>query len=83
MHDICNLYVNYQSYDYLIERITIGDLTSEEEFARLEKLEQETGEYGLYRFESGYCRKAKDNSMVIAFGNNEQDMVDRICAKIN
>lgn len=83
MHDICNLYVSYQSYDYFVEQITIRDLTSEEEFERLDKLEEETGEYGLYRFESGYCRKAKDNSMIIAFGNNAQNTVDGICAKIN
>mgnify|MGYP003305432932 CR=1 FL=1 len=52
-------------------------IKTDEEYKRLEKLEDETGE-DWYQFESGYSKKMKDGSIIIAFGIDAKETIDKL-----
>lgn len=86
VHDICHLYVDYYHAGYggiqATECIEVAEAKTEEELEELEKIEEETGDVSYY-FEGGYCKKTKDGSIIIAFGINAKNTVNKICDTIN
>ena len=79
-HDICHLYVDFNHAGYgtqHTECIEVDDMKSDEELDKLEKLEEETGEEHCW-FESGYCKKLNDGSIIIAFGKNAKATIDKL-----
>jgi len=78
--DICHLYVDYDHVGYgtrLNECIVINDFKTDKEFDYLEKLEDETGEDCCW-FESGYSKKLKDGSIIIAFGIDAKETINKL-----
>lgn len=81
IHDICHLYIAYGHAGYGTsseECIVVDDVKTDEEVKRLEKLEEETGEW-CYYYEGGYCKKMPDKSIIIAFGTNARNTINKMC----
>lgn len=76
-HDICHLYVDYYHAGYggvqVTECIEVDDIKTAEERKNLENVDKQTGEWHCY--ESGYCKKSNDGSIIIAFGKNSKDII--------
>lgn len=83
-HDICHLYIYYYHSGYsgirIIECIEIDDIKSDEEITKLEDKEEQTGQW-CYCYEGGYCKKTKDGSIIITFGKNAKDTINKLCNK--
>lgn len=81
IHDICHLYIDYYHAGYggiqVTECIEIDNGNTIEEFQILEN-EEEKGTFCWY-YEGGYCKKLIDNSIIIAFGKNAKNTIDKIC----
>ncbi len=81
IHDICHLYIDYYHAGYgthVIECIEVDDVKTDEEIEKLEKKEEETGNW-YYYYEGGYCKKFKDGSIIIAFGTNAKNTINNLC----
>lgn len=65
-HDICHLYIRYRGGG--VECLEIDDIRPDEELERLEKAEEEGGDY--LDFVGGYCQRQDDGSIKIMFGNS-------------
>lgn len=81
IHDICHLYIDYYHAGYgevqVTECIEIDDIKTDAEIEVLEKEEEQTGEWRYY-FEGGFCKKLKDGSIIIAFGKNAKDTINKL-----
>ena len=82
IHDICHLYIDYYHAGYggiqVTECIEVDDIKSVEE---LEKLEKEKSDQWYYCYEGGYSKKFKDGSIIIAFGKNAKDTINKFSNK--
>ena len=77
-HDICHLYVSYYHAGYgtnIEECIGIDDIRPNEELDRI----YEEDDWSVPAYVGGHCSKLKDNSIVIAFGVNSEQTVNKIC----
>lgn len=72
-HDVCHLYIDYYHAGYggieFSECIDMDDINVEEE---------STNEW-YECYESGYCKKSKDGSIIIAFGKGAKNTINKIC----
>ena len=71
LHDICHLYTEYDyvgSGFYKRECLDITDLRSEEEFTKIEKLEEKEGREFAPYFLGGYVEKVDKDILLITFG---------------
>lgn len=78
-HDICHLYIDYYHSGYgtaLSECVVVNDIISDEEYAKREQQAMEE-EYTYYEYRSGYCKKLKDGSIIIAFGKNAEKTIKK------
>lgn len=81
VHDICHLYVRYANPGYVssfVECLCVDDIKSDEEIEMLERKEEDEG-LRYYEYESGYCKKNKGHSIVIAFGKNAKETIMKLC----
>ncbi|MBD5101015.1 MAG: hypothetical protein HDT29_07220 [Clostridiales bacterium] len=86
VHDICHLYIKYYHAGYgciTTECIEIDDIKPEDEIEQLIQKEEEEEDYAYYYyFESGYSKKLKDGTILITFGKNAKQTIDKL-AKLN
>lgn len=78
-HDICHLYVDYDYAGFGSRRtecLKIEDIRSDEELARIEKMEEE-GNYNFDYFVGGYCKKQNDGTILMTFGKNDEDLLKK------
>lgn len=80
VHDICHLYIKYYhpGYGYIeTECVEIHDIKPEDEIDQLiQKEEEDCGYY--YYFESGYSKKLKDGTILITFGKNAKQTINKL-----
>lgn len=75
-HDICHLYINYYHAGYggiqVTECIEIDDINFDNETANdIEEIDD-------YIFESGYCKKMNDGTIVVGFGQNAHNTIEEL-----
>lgn len=75
VHDICHLYItSYNCYGNDNEEcISVEDFRTQEEYEEYEKL-CEYEQMG-YDYQSGYCKKLKNGSLVITFGKHSKEEI--------
>lgn len=76
IHDICHLYITYHNAGFgecSEECVEINDIRPEEILNNLDEEENDT----YYGYESGYCKKLKDNSILISFGKNAKEICEK------
>ena len=86
--DICNLYISY-NYGFSLnheERICVEDFKTKKEIDALIKQEDDyEKKYGTSAyfciFESGYSKKLKNGSIIIAFGKNGKETIQNYIKK--
>lgn len=82
-HDICHLYINsyYSGYgNSITECVELNEIKSDYEIEQLENKEDELG--GIwYCYESGYAKKLKDGTIILAFGKNAEQIIKNLCKK--
>lgn len=79
-HDICHLYINFEYAGFGSNRtecVEIEDIRPNEELERLAKLEEE-GCFGFADYIGGYCKKQKNGAIVITFGKNAEDLLNKL-----
>lgn len=82
IHDICHLYINYYHAGYSSiqykECIEIKDINLNEEMQK----ENDTMEFNEYDwddfYEGGYCKKCQDGCIIIAFGKNAKNTIEKL-----
>ncbi len=83
IHDICHLYIDFYHAGYgevQVECVEVDDIKTDEEIKNIEKKEEQTGQ-SYYYYEGGYCKKHKDGSIIIAFGKNARNTINKMCNK--
>lgn len=79
-HDICHLYIDFDYAGFGSDRtecVEIEDIRPDEEFERLQKLEDE-GVYSFDYFIGGYCKKQEDGTILITFGKNAGKLLEKV-----
>lgn len=79
-HDICHLYINFGYAGFgsvRTECVEIEDVRSDEELERLGRLEGEE-DFGFDDYIGGYCKKQKDGTIVITFGKNAKELLEKV-----
>lgn len=76
-HDVCHLELDLLTdIENDSEFIEIGELKSDEEVDRLEKMEEDDFIQHYY-YEGGYCKKLSNGSIIIAFGKKAKETIDK------
>lgn len=68
IHDICHLYV---CYDQICG-------TQREECIEVDDIKTEESKRNFWSYESGYCKKLQDGSIMIAFGKDAKTQIDNL-----
>lgn len=85
VHDICHLYIQYYHAGYgeleVTECVEVDEAKTDEEIEEIEKEEEKKG-VTIYYYEGGYCKKFKDGSIIIAFGKNAKNTINKLSKNI-
>ena len=77
-HDVCHLELDLLTdIENDSEFIEIGELKSDEEVDRLEKMEEDDFIQHYY-YEGGYCKKLSNGSIIITFGKKAKETIDKL-----
>ncbi len=84
-HDICWLHIDYYGIIFnplQNESLDNPDIRSDEVLEAIEKEEDETG-IADYSFYGGYTKLLKDGSILITFGKNSKEKIEKLIEKLN
>lgn len=80
-HDISHLYISYHYSGFgnsITECLELNEIKTDSEIEQMEKKEDELGRI-WYSYKSGYARKKKDGTIILAFGENSKQTIKELC----